>query len=237
MDKRKIFPWAQLPGELKNMVYDVCFTLGRPIPMTRYSYEPERCVRQCQVPPDNIGSCLNLLFVNKSTYAEGAPILYKNGFFFICEHAALSFVYFLSNTTKKWVQNVTIYKVERGPWGWNCPIYPDTSYRWAYNSPAVARKLKHLRIRIHTVEWVEKMAQLLVFCATEWCWEAGVDKGGSAAAADLIGADCRVMHSSNGSMMTTEKLQEELRKLLQAGPMQVLAKPAIRSTKPAHDAG
>ncbi|KAL0257554.1 hypothetical protein SLS55_008368 [Diplodia seriata] len=75
---RNIFRWADLPGELKNLIYKHALTTPAPI-------DAHKRISLFDKPP-TLNLVPALLLLNKQTYAEAAPILYgENKFVFTSE--------------------------------------------------------------------------------------------------------------------------------------------------------
>ncbi|GME66361.1 hypothetical protein GTA08_BOTSDO13213 [Neofusicoccum parvum] len=97
-----VFRWNDLPGELKNLIYEACLTTSGTVSIDSYykisnnsrvrgdnkvdEHRLCREVHHTDVRPRN-KLVPNLLRVNKQTYREGAPLLYDNHLKFLSPHA------------------------------------------------------------------------------------------------------------------------------------------------------
>ncbi|KAH7063054.1 hypothetical protein B0J12DRAFT_723618 [Macrophomina phaseolina] len=84
LDKRKIFPFASLPGELRNAIYEICLLMRQGIYLSLASGSPGinfsismRGWRGALPRPFT-----NLIYLDRSTHAEAVSILYANRFHF-----------------------------------------------------------------------------------------------------------------------------------------------------------
>ena len=85
---RDMFPFEQLPPELRNAIYDLCFNAGGPVTLRRRRPQPEarfqiKAARQSTDPrkitgdPFLLKGGTALLRLNKACHAEAMPVLYS----------------------------------------------------------------------------------------------------------------------------------------------------------------
>ncbi|GME39371.1 Hydrolase [Neofusicoccum parvum] len=106
VDKGKIFRWADLPGEIRNIIYELCLTRAHPLLIASTFSTYRHIVRLKGADPQFLKQ--NLLLINKSTYAEGGPLLYQNEFLF---ENPLSLVVFMTNLSaipKAWIEKIEL---------------------------------------------------------------------------------------------------------------------------------
>ncbi|KAL1618400.1 hypothetical protein SLS56_010552 [Neofusicoccum ribis] len=102
----KIFRWADLSGEIRNIIYELCLTRAHPLLIASTFSKYRHIVRLKGADPQFLKP--NLLLINKSTYAEGGPLLYQNEFLFENSLSLVVFMTNLSATPKAWIENIEL---------------------------------------------------------------------------------------------------------------------------------
>ncbi|KAL1631682.1 hypothetical protein SLS56_004356 [Neofusicoccum ribis] len=111
MTKHNTFNWAELPGELKNRVYDYVLTTRKTIRIRKSESASDVPTLRRHIDANDKKSCQltsNLLLVNKKTYNEGAPLLYQNRLSFKDSFALHLFLHRLNSKQKQWVHHITL---------------------------------------------------------------------------------------------------------------------------------
>ncbi|KAL1627724.1 hypothetical protein SLS56_006173 [Neofusicoccum ribis] len=130
-----VFRWNDLPGELKNRIYEACLTTSGTVSIDSYykirnhsrvrgdnKVDEHRLCREVHHTDARPRNELvpNLLHVNKQTYREGAPLLYDNHLKFLSTHA---FGHFMlkneANGALESIKHITVCKwtdTREAPW-------------------------------------------------------------------------------------------------------------------------
>ncbi|GME52709.1 Short-chain dehydrogenase reductase sdr protein [Neofusicoccum parvum] len=109
--KHNIFNWAELPGELKNRVYDYVLTTRKTIRIRKSESASDVPTLRRHIDANDKKSrqlTSNLLLVNKKTYNEGAPLLYQNRLSFKDSFALYLFLHRLNSKQKQWIHHITL---------------------------------------------------------------------------------------------------------------------------------
>ncbi|KAK0654713.1 hypothetical protein DIS24_g5143 [Lasiodiplodia hormozganensis] len=127
--KADIFRWADLPGEIKNTIYEFALIEQNPLHIEA-AKGPKRLrhyVRRVRAPSDSSYRkrqlpeplALGLLLVDRKTHAEAAPIFYsENHFHFDSWRAMFFFLYPLEARTKSYIRSIGMHDFawDRGEW-------------------------------------------------------------------------------------------------------------------------
>lgn len=101
---REVFPWVKLPAELRNSIYDLALV----------SYKSVEFIRSCSsnrveyLRRTDYEFIPNLLLIDKATYKEAAPLLYRNTFHFYTSSPVYLFISRLSPTTRSWMEAIVL---------------------------------------------------------------------------------------------------------------------------------
>ncbi|KAL1626673.1 hypothetical protein SLS54_002836 [Diplodia seriata] len=127
--KADIFRWADLPSEIKNMIYELALIEQQPfeIEVRNTPVHSKNMVRRVRKGPERwLGLpplALGLLLLNKQTYVEAAPILYsRNVFEFPTMRAAFYFLCPLGPETKTWILSIKMCDTADYP-AWTVPTF------------------------------------------------------------------------------------------------------------------
>lgn len=105
---RDIFPWKELPAELRNDIYAYVLTVPEPLHLFKFKTSSRVMKRDMTFRPfTSLGA--NLLLVNKQTHREGAPILYgENDFRFRGPHDLENFLANIRSGPLQWLKRVQL---------------------------------------------------------------------------------------------------------------------------------
>ncbi|KAL1640193.1 hypothetical protein SLS58_007144 [Diplodia intermedia] len=186
--KADIFRWADLPGEIKNMIYEFALVGNGVIEIEagKVSKRMKHTIRRPRhlewnggkkrkpLPLTPLG--LGLLLLNKETYAEAAPIFYSQNHFDIGSfRAAYFFLHALRPQTKAWITSIEVW-------------------HWAFNKSAWAFPVFDYLIGLPNLQLLdvgirrEKAFYICAFyiCAYHWIEAVGKQRGDKYAAIGLI---------------------------------------------------
>ncbi|EOD49546.1 hypothetical protein UCRNP2_3685 [Neofusicoccum parvum UCRNP2] len=183
INKRKVFRWAALPGELRNMIYSICFSREDGIVFSSTRDHGKRTIGQYTT----CGLNANLLLLNKATYVEGGPVLYRNELIFKGPLAMYTFFATLSPTPKAWVQNVTVN--EKGSNGYFGSYGTDAGcFHPAFTSLIGTTNLRRLKMVIELRPHITalEVASRIYREAHFWLDAVGREKADKKAGAELI---------------------------------------------------
>ncbi|KAF4536383.1 Short-chain dehydrogenase reductase sdr protein [Lasiodiplodia theobromae] len=120
-NRRRTCGWADLPGELRNQIYELCLVPSTS-PIGVRSVERKGMKNRLkwmemrrQSPTDSrwpelrkLRPTLNLLRINKATYAEGSTYLYSNEFYFFTSKDLSIFLKHMSAAQKLVLRNISL---------------------------------------------------------------------------------------------------------------------------------
>lgn len=120
-NKRRTCGWADLPGELRNQIYELCLVPStspiavRPVERKGMKNRLKWMEMRRQSPTDStwpelrkLRPTLNLLRINKATYAEGSTYLYSNEFYFFTSKDLSIFLKHMSAAQKLVLRNLSL---------------------------------------------------------------------------------------------------------------------------------
>ncbi|GME39377.1 Hydrolase [Neofusicoccum parvum] len=175
--KQQAFRFMDLPGELRNAIYEL--TLTRATIEIHYAFSrgrhtvksPRRCTYSLHP---------NLLLLNKTIRAEAGPILYQNQFDLWDCTSLWHFISSLSPTTKSWIKHLGLLRFREG--------HIDKGYCVpAFHSLIGLASLKSLElIWIRNSFYGQGHLQEIVRAASLWIESVGREKNDKYAALDLI---------------------------------------------------
>ncbi|EOD49551.1 hypothetical protein UCRNP2_3687 [Neofusicoccum parvum UCRNP2] len=186
---RKIFPWTELPGELRNTVYEIALTATEPIHLQNRIINGKRVI----CPDKSFHGCLTLitkvLLLNKATFSEAAPILYENDFVFADSMAFYHFMAKISPASKLLIENVTLIsrlKYHHSATGYMLPTF----------HPLIElRNLKRFTLSNYITKWdvslggIDHIAEHIYRDAYIWFEAVGRAKGNKTAGVDIFCID------------------------------------------------
>ncbi|KAF4538131.1 Short-chain dehydrogenase reductase sdr protein [Lasiodiplodia theobromae] len=132
--KADIFRWTDLPGEIKNTIYEFALIEQNPL-YIEAAKGPKRlrhcvrCIRTWSRSPYRRRQlpeplALGLLLVDRKTHAEAAPIFYSESrFYFDSWRAMLFFLYTLETHTKSWIRSIEVQKLTYFVGEWAFPAF------------------------------------------------------------------------------------------------------------------
>ncbi|GME39366.1 Short-chain dehydrogenase reductase sdr protein [Neofusicoccum parvum] len=217
INKRKIFRWTDLPGEIRNIIYKLCLSRQHPlfIGISTHGckqYSPYTCRMKTAVP-----LIANILLANRATFAEGIPFLYQNEFHFGSTETMYIFLGNLSATSKSWVKGITMGHLGRAlcyysNYGVNSHF--GSGYLLpALNSLIGTHRLESLQLDTDIQELNERQLTRFVRCflqmARKWVDAVGKEKGDKMAFLDLI---VLVMEEKAQQNTQRLRLREEFKK-------------------------
>lgn len=182
--ERECFRFFDLPGEIRNEIYKFALIspcriiLERPVYAERRKFYRNRW-QQFSEPLE-----VNVIFLNKATFAEAAPFLYKNEFYFCDSTEMLEFLSGLSPTAKTWIEEINLV-IEMTPHYLSGNLSPVFD---SLNDLASLRAFS----RVSECESVDgeysnhHIAQELYYVAYDWLRIIGHEKGYKTAGVDLM---------------------------------------------------
>ncbi|KAK0650469.1 hypothetical protein DIS24_g6727 [Lasiodiplodia hormozganensis] len=163
---RDIFPWEELPGELKNDIYTYVLTVPEPIHLFEFNTISHVMKRdRTFLPFTSLG--VNLLLANKATYLEGTPILYgQNDFRFRGPQDLNNFLVNIRSGSLQWLKRVQLRVGNGSLLGLNfVPV-------GMYNLLGEAQRLEKFVLVEDSYSWVngKKLAQYLCSSLDAHTW-------------------------------------------------------------------
>ncbi|KAK0642482.1 hypothetical protein DIS24_g8974 [Lasiodiplodia hormozganensis] len=201
---RRTRGWADLPGELRNQIYELCLAPS-PFPIAVRSVEDTENKSKLQwtsapTYPRNkhLRPTVNLLLINKATYAECNTYLYLNHFYFFTSMDLSLFLKCLSVAQKLMLRNLTLLLPR--PFA---AITMGCGLTLREHSNFLLSGLKELegatnleRLQLSSVDsmWSSKWLAVEIHKkARRWLEEISAKKGSNEKAAELI--DVNAIHS------------------------------------------
>ncbi|RMZ71224.1 short-chain dehydrogenase reductase sdr [Pyrenophora seminiperda CCB06] len=230
--KREIFPFMQLPAELRNMIYTYALTDGLGIYLIGITKDNRRNTQRVSAKPYMMTPLVpSLLAVNKQIYREGIDILYDNEFFFANGFALYAFMINLGPTGAKHIKKITLQAYLL----WDASgVYNHCCFA----SLVLATNLTFFRIDYWRWRSVspKRVARQLYRDAFPWLEAMGAAKGKLDAAVDVLQLDDRFLpqrwpqYQSQLPMSDIDEFKVELRKLLGAQQKKIMRKARVRKT-------
>jgi hypothetical protein len=235
LPKRNIFPFMELPAEIRNMIYTYALTDSSGINLQATFKHKRRTVErisaECQEKlsgymkmsdavraevEEPMPLAPSLLAVSKQIHSEGLDILYGNEFIFADSFALYAFLINVGPACAKHLKTIRLLG-----WGWGRAMK-------AYNHSCFAVLVWATNITAFHVDAYTHSAQQLYRDAFPWLEAIGSAKGKADAAVDVLHlseAALRYYHRSNTHEDKVKAFKAELSKFLDNQQKRVMAKP------------